>query len=88
MVDKEQIAKDQIAKEWVNEQIDEIQERIKKLEGNLGVILVGTLGVFTIPFIIGIPIIIIDIIWYYMRQKEIGRLKTDLLILQTKKVGY
>lgn len=67
----------------LNKEITETKVKIKENESLLGPEILGAIGaIFTVLIIgavIGIPLIIIAVIWGYVRTKEVTQLKALLL---------
>ena len=55
---------------------------IKDNEGNWGVIILGTVGVLTIPIIVGFIILIIAIAWGWDRSAKVKEAKEQLKHLE------
>ena len=66
----------------IQKQIEVQKQIIRNTEGNLEVMILGTIGVLTLIIIIGIPILLIAIFWHLDRKSKNKEAKQQLQHLE------
>ena len=66
----------------IQKQIEVQKQIIRNTEGNLEVMILGTIGVLTLIIIIGIPILLIAIFWHLDRKSKNKEAKQQIRHLE------
>jgi hypothetical protein len=72
----------------IQTQIEVQKQIIRNTEGNLEVMILGTIGVLTLIIIIGIPILLIAIFWHLDRKSKNKEAKQQLQHLELLQAQY